>query len=228
MTTETSITRRKYRLTDRALTWRGHTLFRIEALQGFQTGLLDFVRAGELGGWVENESNLSHAGLAWIADEAKAYQSARVQGDAQLKDWASVRGRALVSDSVTVGGGALLFGDATLVGRFQVRGTPSIGGLITQPPLEVGPLDGFKCTILDHHMQVNCQFHSLAAWASFEDRDFLRMMGRDGLMVARKHMPLILDLARAAGRSFSAPCGEPHPDRKMLGEPTFEGWSEWT
>ena len=45
---------KKYELTDETMEWEGHTLHRIKALRDFND-----VKAGDLGGWVESEDNLS-------------------------------------------------------------------------------------------------------------------------------------------------------------------------
>ena len=43
---------KKYELTDETMEWEGHTLHRIKALRDF-----NYVKAGDLGGWVESEDN---------------------------------------------------------------------------------------------------------------------------------------------------------------------------
>ena len=52
----------------------GVKLFRIKALIEFGN-----VKAGDLGGYIEKEENLSHMGDAWVSDDA------RISGDAQKK-----------------------------------------------------------------------------------------------------------------------------------------------
>ena len=42
------------------------TLFRIRALRSFGD-----IKAGDLGGFIENERNLSHTGSAWVRGEAR-------------------------------------------------------------------------------------------------------------------------------------------------------------
>lgn len=46
-------------------------LHRIRAVTDF-----GMVKAGELGGWIEKEENLSQEGKAWISDEAEVYGNA--------------------------------------------------------------------------------------------------------------------------------------------------------
>ena len=64
---------RKYELTGETKKSCTKTLHRIRALRDFGS-----VRAGDLGGWVESEENLSHEGDCWV------YGHAQVHGDAQV------------------------------------------------------------------------------------------------------------------------------------------------
>ena len=70
---------KKYKLTEETKEWCGRTLHRIEALKDFGD-----VKAGDKGGWIEKEENLSHQGDAWVSG------SARVSGSADyivFKNW---------------------------------------------------------------------------------------------------------------------------------------------
>ena len=67
----------KYKLTDIKIEVFGRTLFRIEALESFEN-----VKKGELGGYVENQDNLSQDGDAWVCGNARVYGDAEVYGDA--------------------------------------------------------------------------------------------------------------------------------------------------
>ena len=64
---------KKYELTDETMEWEGHTLHRIKALRDFNG-----VKAGDLGGWVESEDNLSQYEKCWLCDNARVYGNARV------------------------------------------------------------------------------------------------------------------------------------------------------
>ena len=55
----------------------GVKLFRIELLIDCSAG-----KSGDLGGWVEEEENLS--GDAWVHDDAQEFGKARVYGNAQV------------------------------------------------------------------------------------------------------------------------------------------------
>lgn len=67
------------------------TLHRIQAITSFAN-----VVAGELGGWIEKEENLSHKGDAWVSGNAEVSENAVVRGNA----W--VRGNAVVSENAEV------------------------------------------------------------------------------------------------------------------------------
>lgn len=67
----------KYKLTDIKIEVFGRTLFRIEALESFGN-----VKKGELGGYVENQDNLSQDGNAWVYGDAEVYGNAWVYGNA--------------------------------------------------------------------------------------------------------------------------------------------------
>lgn len=88
------------------------TLFRVKALISFGA-----VKKGDLGGYVENEDNLSHSGYAWVSDGAVVYDNAKVTGDAWVSDNAKVTGNARVYDNTWVSGDATVAGDAIVYGR---------------------------------------------------------------------------------------------------------------
>ena len=127
--------KRKYELTDETMELYGTTLHRIKALLDFND-----VKAGDLGGWVENEDNLSRYGNAWVYGNAKIYGNAWVYGDAlvhndaqiggnaEIYDNAKIYGFALVHDDAQVGGNAKIYGDAWVYGDALVHNNAQIGG----------------------------------------------------------------------------------------------------
>ena len=92
---------KKYKLTEETKEWCGHTLHRIEALKDFGD-----VKTGDKGGWIEKETNLSHADNAWVGGSACVGDSARVSGSACVSDSACVYGEARVGGSARVSGSA--------------------------------------------------------------------------------------------------------------------------
>lgn len=85
----------KYEFTDEVDEYLGFpTLRRIRAVRDFGN-----VKAGTLGGWIGSAYNLSHEGLAWVADEAKVYEDACILGDAKVCGNAIVCGCARVREN---------------------------------------------------------------------------------------------------------------------------------
>ena len=76
-------------------------LFRIIALKDFNG-----VKKGELGGVVENRSNLDQQGNCWLYENAKVLGNALVYGNAEVSGNAKVFGNALVSGDAEVRGDA--------------------------------------------------------------------------------------------------------------------------
>ena len=70
---------KKYELTSDTKIVFGHILYRIKALSSFGC-----VSAGDLGGFLESEKNLSQNGDAWVYGDAEVYGDAWVYGDARV------------------------------------------------------------------------------------------------------------------------------------------------
>ena len=83
------MSRKKFELTTDTKVVFGRKLFRIKALISFGN-----VTAGDLGGYVEKEENLSHNGDAWVYGDAKVSGNAEVYGDAKIYGNAEVYGNA--------------------------------------------------------------------------------------------------------------------------------------
>ena len=120
---------KKYELTEETTNIFGKTLHRIRATRDFSN-----VHAGDLGGFIEDERNLSHDENAWVGNEALVYGDARVDGNALVygNAWAYgnalVSGEALVSDDARVGGKALVSGNALVYGEARVYGNALVSG----------------------------------------------------------------------------------------------------
>lgn len=124
---------KKYEFTGETKRLDGRIVKRIRAIRDFSD-----VKTGELGGWIEHESNLSHDGGAWVYDESKIYGSAVVRDDAAIFDSAKVYGNAIVCDrafvadfsnvfdNATVGGSAMIFGNSRIHEMARVIGEARI------------------------------------------------------------------------------------------------------
>ena len=84
---------KKYILTDEKVVLgcpsHPRTLYQIKSLRDFGT-----VRAGELGGYIEKESNLSQEGNCWVGFDAVVYEDAIVKDDAQVFECVCVHGKS--------------------------------------------------------------------------------------------------------------------------------------
>ena len=97
---------KKYELTEEPKVIGGKTVFRIRALRSFGD-----IKAGDLGGFIENERNLSHGGNAWVGGNAQVNGYAQVGGNAWVEDNAQVGGDAWVGGNARVGGDGLINSD---------------------------------------------------------------------------------------------------------------------
>ena len=98
-------------------------LYRIRALKDFSD-----IKAGTLGGYVENEDNLSHDGNAWIYGNARVCGNAEVYGNAKVCDYAIVYGNAWVYGNAEVCGNAKVYGNTSIYGDAEVYGNTRVYG----------------------------------------------------------------------------------------------------
>ena len=112
---------KKFELTGETKLCFDRTLYRIRALVAFGD-----VDAGELGGWIEKESNLSQDGNSWVSDNAMVSGDAQVCGNAQVCDNAWVYGNAQVCDNARVYDNARVCGDARVCGNAWVYGNARV------------------------------------------------------------------------------------------------------
>ena len=123
---------KKYKLTEETLEIDGIILHRIIALKDFYG-----VKKGDLGGFVEKESNLAHDYNCWIYNDAVVRGNAMVYGDAKVYDDAKVYGNAEVYGDAevycdaTVCGNAKVYGEATVCSNAKVCGEAMVYGEAT-------------------------------------------------------------------------------------------------
>lgn len=110
-----------------------YALFRIRALRTFGN-----VKAGDLGGYVESEKNLSHDGNAWIYDQAAVSGNAAVTGNALVSGHASVSGDCKISGDAIIGGWTDIQGDAQISGRSWISSPPPDPGPAPEPRARFG------------------------------------------------------------------------------------------
>jgi UDP-3-O-[3-hydroxymyristoyl] glucosamine N-acyltransferase len=120
---------KKYEFTGETKVVNGVTLNRIRAVRDF-----NHIKAGDLGGWIEGEVNLSHRGLSWVANDAqvtggaKVFENAFVFGDARVGGHVHLSGSCLVGNGAEISGNALISGCAEVVGAVKVGGATVVSG----------------------------------------------------------------------------------------------------
>lgn len=113
---------KKYELIDENVMYNGHKLYRIKSLKRFETINDDTIFPGELGGFIESESNLSHLGNCWVADNAIVCGGALIKdnalilANAKVKDNALILDNSIVTDNAIVSGTASVRNDAVITG----------------------------------------------------------------------------------------------------------------
>lgn len=98
---------KKYMLTDYTKEYDGHTLYRIRALKDFAGK-----KAGELGGFVEGEHNLSQYGNCWIQQDSMVFNIAHI-GDNALVTKSIIYGNAKALENSRVIQ-SIMYGDAII------------------------------------------------------------------------------------------------------------------
>ena len=107
---------RKYELLkDNYINYEGKILYRIRALRDFSN-----VKAGDVGGYVQSEDNLSHKGDCWV------YYNAKVFNNAKIHDNARIYGNAQIYGDAEVFGGARIYGNAKVYDEAEVFGNTTI------------------------------------------------------------------------------------------------------
>lgn len=82
------------------------------------TALRDFgrVKAGDIGGLVESEDNLSQEGGCWVDKTSCAIENSRVLGESYCESGSIISGRAILKNSPKVCDGSLITDDCVIYG----------------------------------------------------------------------------------------------------------------
>ena len=107
----------KYEFTEETIKVSGKVLHRIKAVRDFE-----FIKAGELGGYIEKEENLSHEGNCWVSDGAAVYGNARVFDDARVFGAAEIHDYAWVYGDAKIYGAAKVYGEAEICRNTEIKG----------------------------------------------------------------------------------------------------------
>lgn len=108
------MTEKKYIITDEKHPIY-HSAHRIKAVRNF-----GIIEEGELGGYIQDEKNLSHSNLAWVGDNAVILDNASVFGNAY------VSGKSVISQNAKVYGDANVGGNSSMYGVSKVSGNSAV------------------------------------------------------------------------------------------------------
>ncbi len=142
------------------------------------------------------DANLSGANLS-DANLSGAILSGAILIDANLSD-ANLRD-ANLSDAIL---SCAILSGAILSGA-NLRGAKWREIIINRSPIQVAIPNEWAIYILDEHMQIGCEFHSIADWHTFDDARIAAMDGRHALRFWRQYKTALLALAAADGRGVA-------------------------
>lgn len=105
---------KKYRiLKDDSIEFNHHILYRIVSLKEFSAGGCP-VKAGEKGGYIQSEINLSQKGKCWVYPDAKAMDNARVCDNAVVWDKGIISGNSIMLDDSAITDNATVTGNCCM------------------------------------------------------------------------------------------------------------------
>lgn len=123
---------RKYELSEEVnINYINAPLYRIRALRDIPRYN---IKAGDLGGLIESENNLSQEGDAWVAygamvfDDALAMDDAYVGGATMVFEHATIKKDAYTSGRARISGDAVIGGNATISGTIIIYDNVVITG----------------------------------------------------------------------------------------------------
>ena len=185
----------KYTLTSNTKVVDDVTLYQIQALRDFA-----YTKAGDLGGYVETESNLDQQGVCWVSGNAYAYGNAHVFGNARVFDNARVYGNAQVSGNAHISGCAQVSGNAQVYDNARVFDQMSI--VFGSCNVDLANIrDSIRCQtgLAVVNDVVLCYKRVRKDLSSIYDRNFKYVVGE----VAEDAEPEISNASCASGLHFS-------------------------
>ena len=110
---------KKYELleNDRKKLLGGQIVYRIRALRDFGN-----VKAGDLGGYIAGEHNLSHDGTCWVYNEAIVCSKAKIVEEAKVKHCAKIGGNALLRHFSKAKDRVQIYGNVVMYSRSVAKG----------------------------------------------------------------------------------------------------------
>lgn len=162
---------KKYKLSE-AIEFHGaHKFYRIQALKDFGD-----VKAGEIGGWVESEDNLSQEGLCWVYDDATVMHHASVSDNAICRNHSIISGNAIINqnaqilDDSTIEDNSIITNDAVVMENSLIKGNSCIHSNAVIRWLSV--IDGKYCIGKDAYIRDSDDFFMITNVCGQDDNNF--------------------------------------------------------
>lgn len=130
-----------------------------------------FAYPGKIGGYIENENNLSHEGNCWVGEEAKVYGTGRVMKNAQVRQSAQVFDGGVVTDDGFVNGRSIVCSGGKVCKKALVEhcGFVVHGAVASQNTINItGFVD--PITVTDDHITVGTKTMTFDKWVKLIDR----------------------------------------------------------
>ena len=111
---------KKYEFTGKTMIYEGfdgeHVLHQIRAMEDIVNKVTgEIVPKGAVGGYIENEKNLSQKDSSW------AYEGTKITGNAVLKENATLHDKVVLHHNAVVKGNATIFGNTIVCGNAVVK-----------------------------------------------------------------------------------------------------------
>lgn len=107
---------KKYIFTSEEVVLHGHTLHRIQATKDFCD-----VKAGDLGGLIENEKNLSQENTCWVYPGACAFEKSLIIDDAKLHEEVMAHGCCVIAENANLKGRIHIYGNSYITGDCTIK-----------------------------------------------------------------------------------------------------------
>lgn len=175
---------KKYEFTGETKEVKRRTLHRIRLVRDLADDLLQ----GTLGGWIEEEANLSHEGLCWVTEKGMVYSGGLVQDDAivhgRVFKYSQVGGKAVVGVNARVYNRSTIFGNVKLTGSARVRSCrvsdcARIEGdaLVSNSLIKGHAIIGGKARVSSSRIEGNAYINEEANVRACEISNFVRLQG---------------------------------------------------
>lgn len=148
---------KKFKLLKKAFDYKGNKLYQIQALRDIP---MYGIKAGDIGGFVEHESNLSQEGNSWITHQAKVYGNSYVEGNAYIAGFSKIKNNSYISGETKVLQYALI-DNSVVKGSCCIKGKSFIKNSIIERAISIEGYSTIKNSTLSGNGSIYAEiYHS--------------------------------------------------------------------